>query len=54
METAAERELLMEACRDQTVKSILQNSLDVPLLSTDAPAPAPSSQDYMRGSEYFN
>ena len=55
MEAAAERALLTGACRYQSVKSILKNSLDVlPLTTDDASASRPSSHDYTRGSEYFN
>jgi transposase len=54
MEAAAERALLTGACRYQSVKSILKNSLDALPVNTDACAAAPSSHDYIRGSEYFN
>ena len=54
MEAAAERALLTGACRYQSVKSILKNSLDVMPVAKDASAPPPSSHDYIRGSEYFN
>jgi transposase len=54
MEAAAERALLTGACRYQSVKSILKNSLDVLPLTTEASASRPSSHDYTRGSEYFN
>jgi transposase len=54
MEAAAERALLTGACRYQSVKSILKNSLDVLPPTTDASASRPSSHDYIRGSEYFN
>jgi len=54
MEAAAERALLTGACRYQSVKSILKNSLDVLPVSADASASTPSSHHYIRGSEYFN
>jgi transposase len=54
MEAAAERALLTGACRYQSVKSILKNSLDVLPVNADASAATPSSHDYIRGSEYFN
>ncbi len=54
MEAAAERALLTGACRYQSVKSILKNSLDVLPPTTDVSASRPSSHDYIRGSEYFN
>lgn len=54
MEAAAERALLTGACRYQSVKSILKNSLDVLPVATEASAPTLSSHDYLRGSEYFN
>ena len=42
MEAAAERALLAKACRYQSVKSILKNSLDtVPLVCHHHPAPRP-------------
>ena len=54
MEAAAERALLTGACRYQSVKSILKNSLDLLPVTSDRPAPMSSSHDYIRGSEYFN
>ena len=54
MEAAAERALLTGACRYQSVKSILKNSLDVLPPTTDVSASRPPSHDYIRGSEYFN
>jgi transposase len=54
MERAAERALLTGACRYQSVKSILKNSLDLLPVDTEVPAAAPASHDYIRGSEYFN
>lgn len=54
MEAAAQRALLTQACRYQSVKSILKNSLDSLPLST-APASAPPLlHDNVRGSEYFD
>lgn len=54
MEAAAERALLTGACRYQSLKSILKNSLDLLPLpgSTTAPSPPPS-HDNIRGAEYF-
>jgi hypothetical protein len=54
MEAAAERALLTGACRYQSVKSILKNSLDLLPLITDRSTPPTSSHDYIRGSEYFD
>jgi transposase len=54
MEAAAERALLTGACRYQSVKSILKNSLDVLPVATDVSTPAPASHVYIRGAEYFN
>ncbi len=54
MERAAERALLTGACRYQSVKSILKNSLDVLPMDSSRPVAAPASHDYIRGSEYFN
>ena len=53
MEAAAERALLTGACRYQSVKSILKNSLDTLPVGTDPSTPTPSSHVYVRGSEYF-
>jgi len=53
MEAAAERALLTGACRYQSVKSILKNSLDTLPVGTDTSTPTPSSHAYVRGSEYF-
>ena len=50
----AERALLTGACRYQSVKSILKNSLDVLPVATNASVVPPSSHAYIRGSEYFN
>ena len=54
MEAAAERALLTGACRYQSVKSILKNSLDVLPVANEEAEAKPSSHDYIRGSEYFN
>ena len=54
MEAAAQRALLTGACRYQSVKSILKNSLDgIPVTESDSAKPAPHHA-YIRGSEYFN
>ena len=54
MEAAAERALLMGACRYQSVKSILKNALDtVPPLEPPPPSPPPP-HDNIRGAEYFD
>jgi hypothetical protein len=53
MEAAAERALVMGACRYQSVKSILKNSLD----TVPPTEPLPSSvlpHDNIRGAEYFD
>ena len=53
MEAAAERALLTGACRYQSVKSILKNSLDaIPLAATPSSPPPP--HDNIRGAEYFD
>jgi transposase len=54
MEAAAERALLTGACRYQSVKSILKNSLDGLQVIDEGSAAPPSSHAYIRGSEYFN
>jgi transposase len=54
MEAAAQRALLTGACRYQSVKSILKNSLDgLPIGNDGSAAPSPSHA-YIRGSQYFN
>ena len=53
VEAAAERALLTGACRYQSVKSILKNSLDVLPPSAPAPSSPPPPPDYIRGAEYF-
>jgi hypothetical protein len=55
MEAAAQRALLTGACSYQSVKSILQHSLDV--LPVEKPTPqatTPPRHDFIRGAEYFN
>jgi transposase len=53
MEAAADRALLTGACRYQSVKSILKNSLDQQPLSTSPSLPLPPAHDNIRGAEYF-
>jgi transposase len=53
MEAAAERALLTGACRYQSVKSILKNSLDaLPPTAPPASSPPPPHGN-IRGAEYF-
>ena len=52
MEAAAERALLMGACRYQSVKSILKNSLDTVHSAEPPPSPPPPLRDDIRGAEY--
>lgn len=55
MEAAAERALLAGACRYQSVKSILENSLDrQPLPDDPYPPSIPPTHDNIRGAEYFD
>ena len=54
MEAAAERALLAQACRYQSVKSILKNSLDVVPLSPPQPGSPPLTHDNVRGADYFD
>jgi hypothetical protein len=54
MEAAAERALLVQACRYQSVKSILKNSLDVVPLSPPQPGSPPLTHDNVRGAGYFD
>jgi transposase len=56
VEAAAERALLANACRYQSVKSILKNSLDTVPLSSPPPPPGspPLTHDNVRGAEYFD
>ena len=53
MEAAAERALQTGACRYQSVKSILKNSLDQQPLAELPPLPVPPTHDNIRGAEYF-
>ena len=53
MEAAAERALLMGACRYQSVKSILKNSLDAIPAAAPPSSPPPPPHDNIRGAEYF-
>jgi transposase len=54
VEAAAERALLSQACRYQSVKSILKNSLDAVPLSPPRPGSPPRTHDNVRGAEYFD
>ena len=55
VEAAAERALVAQACRYQSVKSILKNSLDtVPLLPAPQPGSPPLTHDNVRGAKYFD
>lgn len=54
VEAAAERAILAHACRYQSVKSILKNSLDAVPLSPPRPAPPPLTHDNLRGADYFD
>jgi transposase len=53
MEAAADRAIRTGACRYQSVKSILKNSLDQQPLPEPSPLPLPPSHDNIRGAEYF-
>jgi transposase len=53
MEAAAERAILARACRYQSVKSILKNSLDAVPLSPPPPDSPPLKHDNLRGADYF-
>jgi transposase len=53
MEAAADRAMRTGACRYQSVKSILKNSLDQQPLPEPPPLPLPPSHDNIRGAEYF-
>jgi transposase len=53
VEAAAERALFTGACRYQSVKSILKNSLDVVPTSTSPSSPPSPPHDNIRGAEYF-
>ena len=52
MEAAADRAIRTGACRFQSVKSILKNSLDQQPLP-EPPLSLPPSHDNIRGAEYF-
>jgi transposase len=54
MEAAAERALLAQAYRYQSVKSILKNSLDAVPLSPPQPGSQPLTHDNVRGADYFD
>lgn len=54
MEAAAERTILAQACRYQSVKSILKNSLDAVPLSPPHPGSPPLTHDNLRGADYFD
>jgi len=55
MEAAAQRALATGACSYQSVKSILQHSLDaLPVEKPTPPATPPARHDFIRGAEYFN
>lgn len=55
MEAAAQLALLNGACRYQSIKSILKNSLDrQPLPGSETATPTPAPHDNIRGAEYFN
>jgi hypothetical protein len=54
MEAAAERALATGACRYQSVKSILKNSLDAVLPVDLPPSSPPPPHDNIRGPEYFD
>jgi transposase len=53
MEAAAERAILAHACRYQSVKSILKNSLDAVPLSPPRTGPPPLTHSNLRGADYF-
>jgi transposase len=53
MEAAADRAIRTGACRFQSVKSILKNSLDQQPLPELSPLSLPPSHDNIRGAEYF-
>ena len=53
MEAAAERAILAQACRYQSVKSILKNSLDAVPLSPPRSGSSAPTHDNIRGAEYF-
>jgi hypothetical protein len=53
MEAAAHRALQADACRYQSVKSILKNSLDQQPFTASPSLPPPPAHDNTRGAEYF-
>lgn len=53
MEAAADRAIRIGACRYQSVKSILKNSLDQQPLPEPPPQPLLPAHDNIRGAEYF-
>ncbi len=53
MEAVVERALLVQACRYQSVKSILKNSLDAVPLSPLRSGSPPLQHDNLRGADYF-
>jgi hypothetical protein len=53
VEAAAERAILAHACRYQSVKSILKNSLDAVPLSPPRSGSPPLTHDNLRGADYF-
>lgn len=55
MESAAQLALMTGACRYQSSKSILKNSLDVapPLKAETPPTPPPPPHDNIRGAGHF-
>src|SRR5579871_6124430 len=53
MEAAAERALLTGACRYQSVKSILKNSLDALPPTAPPTTSPPAPHDNIRGAGYF-
>ena len=54
VEAAAERALLTGACRYQSMKSILKNSLDALPHVEPSPSSPPPPHDNIRGAEYFD
>jgi transposase len=54
VEAAAERAILAHACRYQSVRSILKNSLDAVPLSPPRTGPSPLTHDNLRGADYFD
>src|SRR5712664_2558274 len=54
MEAAADRALRTGACRYQSVKSILKNSLDQQPLTERSALPPPPPHDNIRGAGYFS